>query len=257
MSPCSRTSTIETRSTLATSAMRWTTVKRMPRKSRFEASAWVSSRTTCASRSFCASSSIDAAQAKLPADPRDELDGLEGLAHEVVRPGLERLRDLVVRVEGGQHDDRQIARLGARAQDAQDLVAVRRRHHEVEQHERRCTRRSARAPRCRIRPRRGRSSALRKRLDEHVTTYRVVVDDEDGSRRSQRKCTRLSRRRNDVSIGCKPRRRRTSLARTRLRPLLSSSARTLADRSCRGARRPCRVAMRPRGVRPRKPCWSR
>jgi len=46
-----------TRSTRATSAIRWTTVKRMPRKSRFDASAWVSSSTSCASFSFFSSSS--------------------------------------------------------------------------------------------------------------------------------------------------------------------------------------------------------
>ena len=79
----------------------------------------------------------DAAEAELAADARDELDRLEGLADEVVGARLEGLGDLLVGLERREHDDGQVARLGARAQDAQDLVAVGRRHHEVEQDERR------------------------------------------------------------------------------------------------------------------------
>ena len=100
-----------TRSTRATSAMRCTTVKRMPRKSRFEASACVSSSTSRRVLLLLGERLDDAAHAELAADARDELDRLEGLAHEVVGPRLEGPGDLVVGVERGQHDDRQVARL--------------------------------------------------------------------------------------------------------------------------------------------------
>jgi hypothetical protein len=72
-------------------------------------------------------------EAHLPPNTRDELDGLEGLAQEVVGAGLEGARDLVVRVEGGEHHDRDVLRVLAGAQDAEDLVAVGRGHDEVEQ----------------------------------------------------------------------------------------------------------------------------
>jgi hypothetical protein len=103
-----------TRSTFATSAMRWTTVKRMPRKSRFDASACVSSRTTCASFSLLGELVHHAAQAELAADARDELDRLERLADEVVGARLEGARDLVVGVERREDDDREV-RVSGRA----------------------------------------------------------------------------------------------------------------------------------------------
>ncbi len=77
-----------------------------------------------------------AAEAELSPDARDELHGLERLADEVIGARLEGLRHLVVRLERRQDDDGQVARSGPGAKDAQDLVAVRRRHHEVEQDER-------------------------------------------------------------------------------------------------------------------------
>ena len=46
-----------------------------------------------------------------PADARDELDRLEGLADEVVGARLEGARDLLVGVERGEDDDGQVARL--------------------------------------------------------------------------------------------------------------------------------------------------
>ncbi len=77
------------------------------------------------------------AEAELPADARDELDRAERLAHEVVGARLESARDLAVGVERRQHHDRDVASLGPGAQNPQDLIPVRRRHHEIEQDERR------------------------------------------------------------------------------------------------------------------------
>ena len=77
------------------------------------------------------------AQVKLPTDAGDELDRSKRLAHEVVRSRLEGSRDLGVGIERREHEHRYVTRLGTRAQDAQDLVAVWGWHHEVEQHQRR------------------------------------------------------------------------------------------------------------------------
>ncbi len=96
----------------------------------------------------------DAMETELAAHAGHQLDRLEGLAHEVVGAGLERAGHFLVRLERGQDDDGHVARLRARAQDAQHLVAVRRRHDQVEQHNRGIDfRRAARAPRHRMRPR--------------------------------------------------------------------------------------------------------
>ena len=135
----------------------------------------------------------EAANAELPADARDELDGLERLAHEVVGARLEGPRDLLVGLERREHDDGQVARLRPRAQDAQDLVAVRRRHHQIEQHDRRLhpldllERLGARADR------HVRKVGIRERLNQDMSTDGVVVDDEDGATRHVQKCTRRSR----------------------------------------------------------------
>ena len=134
---CSRTRTMETRSTFTTSAMRWTTVKRMPRKSRFDASACVSSRRLrVLVLALQARPSPCAGGAGRGCGPRARAGGRA--CGRVVGAGLEGLRDLrALASSGGEHHDGHVARLRARAEDAEDLIAVRRRHHEVEEHERR------------------------------------------------------------------------------------------------------------------------
>ena len=169
--------------------MRWTTVKRMPRKSRFDASACVSSRTTLRVLLLARERVHRGAEAELPADARDELDRLERLADEVVGAGLEGLRDLVLAVERGEHDHGEVARLGPRAQDAQDLVAVRR----AASRDRagRSTdgpSRSARAPRRPIPRRRARASRSRALARGHGATDHVIVDDQDGPAAHSVKC---------------------------------------------------------------------
>ena len=95
----SRTSTMLQRSTLATSAMRRTTVKRMSRKSRLEESACVSSRTTCASRSRRSSASMYSRRRSWPRMRATSSAGAKRLADEVVGARRERARHLVVAVE--------------------------------------------------------------------------------------------------------------------------------------------------------------
>ena len=119
-------------------------------------------------------------QAELASHASDELDRLEGLSDEVVGAGLERLGDLVLTVERGEDDHRQIAGLGTRTEDAEDLVAIRRGHHEVEQDDRGMQlldlRESLGA--------RSHGDMLelcaRKRLPEDMATHHVIVDDQYG-----------------------------------------------------------------------------
>ena len=73
----------------------------------------------CASCSFLASASTTPRSAELPADARHELDRLERLADEVVGARLEGRAISSSRVERGEHDDGQVARLGSRPQNAQ------------------------------------------------------------------------------------------------------------------------------------------
>ncbi len=163
--------------------MRWTTVNRMPaevevRRERLRQLEDEPSVLLLLREGF-----DEAADAQLPADARDELHRLEGLADEIVGPGLEDPRNLLVAFERGEHDDGQIARLRAAPQDAQDLVAVRRRHHEVEQHDRRLHSLDlleslrARAD--------GNMREVRicEGLDQYMSTNGIVVDDEDGATR--------------------------------------------------------------------------
>ena len=83
-------------------------------------------------------------------------------------------------VERGERDDGEVARLLARAKDAQHLVAVRRGHHQIEQDDRGADlvddgERLAAAP-----DRNVSEARSRQRLDEHVATDGVVIDDQDG-----------------------------------------------------------------------------
>ncbi len=72
---------------------------------------------------------------ELPTHARDELDGLEGLAHEVVGSCGERLCDLLVSLKGGEHDYWKVTRLESRAERSEYLVAIGLRHDEIEQHD--------------------------------------------------------------------------------------------------------------------------
>ncbi len=110
--------------------------------------------------------------------------GLKWPADEVVGPGLEDPRDLLVAFERREHDDGQIARLRARLRKMRRIwvVAVRARHHEIEQHDRRlnssiCSSASAPEPTATC----GRS--ICEGLDQYMSTNGVVVDDEDGATR--------------------------------------------------------------------------
>ena len=123
----------------------------------------------------------DAAQTKLATEARHELDGLEGLAHEVVRPRFEGARDLVVGVEPRHDDDRHIARLLARPQDTEHLVAVGRRHHEVEQDQRGLKLVELRDGVGARRHRYMGQVGARERLDEDVPADRIVVYDQNGA----------------------------------------------------------------------------
>ena len=102
------------------------------------------------------------------------------LAHEVVGARRERAGDLVVGVERGQHDDRQVrgaGRLGARAGRCSRRAAGITRSSSTSDgtlRESHCERLGAgRSPTC------SRSAAV-ERLREHVAADGVVVDDQDG-----------------------------------------------------------------------------
>ena len=116
--------------------------------------------------------------------------GLNGLRTKSSAPASNALGDLLVGVERGQDDDGQVARLGAGAEDAQDLVAVRRRHHEVEQDDATaatfsiCSSASVPEPTATCG-----SSAFASAWIEDVPTDGVVVDHEDGAAGHARKCT--------------------------------------------------------------------
>ncbi len=119
------------------------------------------------------------AEAELSPHAGDELDGLERLPDEVVRTGLERLRDLVLRVERGEHDDRQVLRLRPRAEDAEHLVAVGLRHHQVEQDDRRAEVLELREGLGAGRHRDVLELGAGQGLAEDMATHHVVVDDQN------------------------------------------------------------------------------
>ena len=75
------------------------------------------------------------ADPQLAADARHELGRAERLAHEVVGPGLEGARHLVVCVERGEHHHRDIARPG-RARMRRVSRSRRGGHHQIEEHQR-------------------------------------------------------------------------------------------------------------------------
>ena len=167
----------------------------------------------------------DAAHAELAADARDELDRPEGLADEVVGARLEGLRDLVVGVERGEHDDGQVARLGrapagcagpgSRRAAASPDRAARARAWTFS------IRASASAPEptatC------GEPRA-RERLRQDVAADGVVVDDEDGAWPATREsCSRPRTGGNERRRCTSAPARRTSL-RAAARPAVQESA---------------------------------
>ncbi len=117
------------------------------------------------------------AHAELPADAGHQLDRAEGLADEVVGARLEGAGHVVVRVERGEHHHRDVGGARIVAERAQHRESVRRRHHQIEQHQRR---RALGQPRQRVRAgiRRRRCPGPRTRAPERARA---------GSRRRRRR----------------------------------------------------------------------
>lgn len=120
-----------------------------------------------------------AVQARDGAEPGAQLGGVEGLAEEVVGPGLQPAQLGGAVVEGGEHDHRHGGERGLGAQLRADFVAVHAGHHDVEEDDVGPGLRGGERGGTVL----GAEDAVALRLQEHVEEVPglgFVVDDEDG-----------------------------------------------------------------------------
>jgi hypothetical protein len=123
----------------------------------------------------------DASERRQRAHPRQQRARTEWLAHEVVRPGLERSDEFFLLIEYGQDHDR---RVRERPDLTADLNPIRRRHLNVKQHEvRRFAAEKLQCARA-VRGAQNVESRATQREAQQRTQVSVVIDDEDSHARS-------------------------------------------------------------------------